>query len=714
MGAIERVIETGNDLNRAGNSWIKPLFILLWLISAANCFPQGFVWMHGKQYAFASGVYGVQGVATASTCPGAREGASSWKDGSGNFWMFGGYGIDAGAGADALCDLWKYDPIFNQWTWMKGPANFSNGFYGIQGVPSSSNNPGPRINAASWYDNAGNLWLFGGSGLDAFGSQSSLNDLWKYNIATNQWTWIKGSNIGDQPGVYGSAGVPAQLNTPGARLSSTCWTDAAGNLWLHGGTGVGANFSWGDLNDLWRYDITSNQWTWMKGSQASNQQGVYGIQGISSAAASPGARSNACCWTSNNYFWLYGGMGFDAGGAYGLLNDLWRFDAVTNNWTWIHGNNSQGNNGNYGAMGVSSNFHTPGGRQYAKAWANSAGELILFGGLGFGNGTGLTSVPFGYLNDLWVYTPSTNSWAWVRGANTISQQGNYSSPGLVLPSNMPGARGNGASWIDNANTLWLFGGFGHDDTSSVIKPLNDLWKYNVCLFQNLNISSTQTLLCPGNTATLSASGASTFSWSTGAMSGSIAVSPSVSSTYTVASTDAAGCGDKAVFTQQVAIVEPVSITSSRKPVCRNENFVLTATGAQSYTWNTGQQSASITQSAAATVVYSVMSTDGNGCFSAASFTQLVTNCTDIKSESSVDHMFSIFPNPNAGDFEIYIDAGVQGLKFSIFDCFGRLVFDQVLSSSLSFVSTGLPQGIYTYRIEGEDRHVFSGKISILR
>jgi hypothetical protein len=54
------------------------------------------------------------------------------------------------------------------------------------------------------------------------------------------------------------------------------------------------------------------------------------------------------------------------------------------------------------------------------------------------------------------------------------------------------------------------------------------------------------------TSILTASGASTYSWSTGSSSFSIAVSPSVTTNYSVTGTDASGCKNTATITQTVS------------------------------------------------------------------------------------------------------------------------------------------------------------------
>ena len=66
------------------------------------------------------------------------------------------------------------------------------------------------------------------------------------------WTWVSGSNTGGQAGSYGTKGVAAADNVPGARGDSVSWTDSSGNLWIFGGYCDSVAYS-GNLNDLWRY-----------------------------------------------------------------------------------------------------------------------------------------------------------------------------------------------------------------------------------------------------------------------------------------------------------------------------------------------------------------------------------------------------------------------------------------------------------------------------
>src|SRR6188768_4154991 len=105
------------------------LFIFFQIESHAQ---QGeWVWMHGDNTFNSAGSFGVQGVSSPTNEPPAFYEACEWTDMNGNFWLFGGLP----AGLNAYGDLWKYDPLLNEWTWMKGSGVAGNmGNYGVQGI----------------------------------------------------------------------------------------------------------------------------------------------------------------------------------------------------------------------------------------------------------------------------------------------------------------------------------------------------------------------------------------------------------------------------------------------------------------------------------------------------------------------------------------------------------------------------------------------------
>ncbi|MES2566544.1 MAG: LamG-like jellyroll fold domain-containing protein [Bacteroidota bacterium] len=69
----------------------------------------------------------------------------------------------------------------------------------------------------------------------------------------------------------------------------------------------------------------------------------------------------------------------------------------------------------------------------------------------------------------------------------------------------------------------------------------------------LSVSSTSTLICTGETATLSVTGASTYTWSTTESTSEITVSPTAPTTYTVNGTDGNGCMNTTTILQDVSL-----------------------------------------------------------------------------------------------------------------------------------------------------------------
>lgn len=69
---------------------------------------------------------------------------------------------------------------------------------------------------------------------------------------------------------------------------------------------------------------------------------------------------------------------------------------------------------------------------------------------------------------------------------------------------------------------------------------------------NLNISTSNSLICINQSATLSVSGANTYTWNTTSNANSIVVSPTIHTTYSVNATDNNGCENSAVITQSVS------------------------------------------------------------------------------------------------------------------------------------------------------------------
>jgi N-acetylneuraminic acid mutarotase len=387
----------------AGNLWLfggvgydshgnNVYFNDLWEYSAAS---GSWTWVSGSSTTNVSGVYGMLGTPLAGDTPGARSAPVSWRDSSGNLWLFGGYGYDSAGNRGNLNDLWEFSPTALTWTWMGG-SNIENAFgvYGTLGTASTSNMPGARNSAVSWTDSSGNFWLFGGNGEAQSGSGGYLNDLWMFN-QTAGWTWVSGSSSFDSSGSYGTQGTAAAGNVPGGRQSASAWIDSSNNLWVFGGQGYDSAGHVGYMNDLWVYSPTAG-WTWISGSNTIAALAVYGTKGVAAAGNVPGARGSSNAWIdSSGDLWLFGGFTYQ-----GSMDDLWMYNPTSGNWMWVSGSSTADVKGVYGTKGIAAATNVPGARNSAAAWTDPSGAFWLFGGAGFDSaGTS------GDLNDLWKYVP---------------------------------------------------------------------------------------------------------------------------------------------------------------------------------------------------------------------------------------------------------------------------------------------------------------------
>jgi N-acetylneuraminic acid mutarotase len=230
-----------------------------------------------------------------------------------------------------LNDLWRYSPSTGKWTWVSGgKGDNATGVYGTQGTAAASNQPGARYSISSWIDSSGNLWLFGGNGYDSTGTLGKLNDLWEYSPSSGQWTWVSGEDAANVGGAFDTLGTAAAGNLPGARQAASSWIDSSGNLWLFGGVGYDASGAVGNLNDLWQYSPSTEEWTWVSGGSGHNASGVSGTEGTAAPGNIPGGRNAMSSWIdASGNLWLFGGNGYDSTGNFGYLNDLWQYDPGT-------------------------------------------------------------------------------------------------------------------------------------------------------------------------------------------------------------------------------------------------------------------------------------------------------------------------------------------------------------------------------------------------
>ena len=128
-------------------------------------------------------------------------------------------------------------------------------------------------------------------------------------------------------------------------------------------------------------------------------------------------------------------------------------------------------------------------------------------------------------------------------------------------------------------------------------------------------------ICSGQSVTLTATGANTYTWNNGAIQG-VAFNPTTTQTYTVQGTNSAnGCQGTAQVTVTVNALPTVS-AGQGQTVCAGTAVTLTGSGAASYTWNNGVSNG-VAFTPASTQTYTVTGTDANGCSNTAQVTVTV-------------------------------------------------------------------------------------------
>ena len=431
-------------------------------------------WVHGDSAYYTLARYGTRGIPDSSNVPPGLYATVFWTDHNGKFWIYGGKDYSSGY----FSDMWMFDPDTRVWTWMKGDSGAVNQAptFGIKGVSSPLNSPGCRgLGSPAWTDSTGNLWMYGGYTKQRTGSfpYRYMSDLWKYDIQTNEWTWMDGDSL---PGnlVLGVKGVPAPTNSPGSLAEcSDYWTDSENNFWFYG---AGQDFY--SAYYLWRYNPNTGDWTWMSGG-TNFGNAHYGTKGVFDSLNCPGARFAHTSWQGNDgKFWLFGGS-FDGLVYDQFLNDLWCYDPQINQWAWYAGDDSLSDIAHYGPECHPGDSLTPGnGIEGRAAWIDDQGNLWKFGGKYEVPGNAYT------LNQslLWCFVMADKKWMLVNSpvpdpSFSLDAQRRFGVLGQADINSHPGARCGTASFKDRNGVFYMFGGLTKVPVTGMDVTVNDMWSY---------------------------------------------------------------------------------------------------------------------------------------------------------------------------------------------------------------------------------------------
>jgi len=171
----------------------------------------------------------------------------------------------------------------------------------------------------------------------------------------------------------------------------------------------------------------------------------------------------------------------------------------------------------------------------------------------------------------------------------------------------------------------------------------------VAIFVNplpiLTIDSSPTVLCEGETATLTANGAYTYNWDPDELSGSsITVTPTISTIYTLTGFSIEGCINTTTISLSV-VPFPTVTTNASNSICAGESYTLFAFGATTYTWNPGSiVGNSVSVSPSVNTVYTVTGSNLGDCSSSNSVSVSIIPSKEIN---------GIVIGPNGGNVILY-------------------------------------------------------------
>ena len=218
------------------------------------------------------------------------------------------------------------------------------------------------------------------------------------------------------------------------------------------------------------------------------------------------------------------------------------------------------------------------------------------------------------------------------------------------------------------------------------------------------VVSNDTILCKGESVTISASGGTSFLWSNGVATSAFMVSPNATTTYVVTVTDGA-CSD--VDSVTVTVNAPYLFLGPDIVLIDTTSFMLDAGyGFLHYLWNTGDtvQSINIMPYVNANLglnTYGVVVLDAYGCYAVDS-----VNITYVLTVDEIgnDVGIKIYPNPTKGQFNLEIEGTFnQNYGLDILDITGQVLFhdDITIDNTLytkKFDLRNYPKGVYLLRL----------------
>ena len=229
-------------------------------------------------------------------------------------------------------------------------------------------------------------------------------------------------------------------------------------------------------------------------------------------------------------------------------------------------------------------------------------------------------------------------------------------------------------------------------------------KIGTCMPFTVSATASPATICAGDSATLTASEALTYSWSTGQNTSTISVTPASTTTYAVTGADANGCTNTATLTVTVNPNNTITLIAGQdsQTVCVNEpidSITYSSSGATGATFGglpsgvtTSYYNGNIIISGAPTQIgtFNYTVTLMGGCGNVTASGKIVVNtCSGIESMTEGGG-WSIYPNPSRGNFILQSER--KGI-FELMDVCGKVLEVLNVESPKEQIEVNLSKGI---------------------
>jgi hypothetical protein len=218
-------------------------------------------------------------------------------------------------------------------------------------------------------------------------------------------------------------------------------------------------------------------------------------------------------------------------------------------------------------------------------------------------------------------------------------------------------------------------------------------------------------VCANTSATLSVTGASSYTWMPlNLASASIVISPASTTTLSVTGSNGS-CQSTSNTTLVVKQGPSLLVVAGPTLVCTGQPAFLTASGASSYTWTGFAQGGTVLITPQSTMVYTVTAVDPlNPCVATGTALVKVMDCSAIAELQSTGELLLI-PNPGEGTFTIENEIAKEGMIY-VLNSAGQLVRQEKLKRRKDQVQLDVAPGIYNVVFKGTDGSVKSKKLIV--